>query len=206
MTSSEPRRTARLIIDAARAGYFNHRDAVASLNGLKAGEDAVVPYLVEQLQSDDYWTRHDAIDSLGALGRKASPAINTLQRLLNDTSPLIRLKAAKALFLISDKVTELRKELKVQCGSDDPVVRNGAMKTLAELGPSGAEFVPYAVAEIRRSPPNLAEEAIHALQAVGTKEAVAALRAAAESSDWMLRSQATGALQQLRSLRGAPER
>jgi HEAT repeat protein len=55
------------------------------------------------------------------------------------------------------------------------------------------------VNELRRSPPKYAEEAIKALQAIGTDEAVAALRATAESSDWILRSQATEALRRLQS-------
>ena len=57
----------------------------------------------------------------------------------------------------------------------------------------------YVSAELRRSPPGEAEEAIKALRAIGTEEAVAALRITGESSDWMVRSQATQALREIRN-------
>jgi HEAT repeat protein len=201
-TSSEPRRPARLIIDAIQGGPIECRDAIATLKRLKAADDVVIPFLALQLQSDDYWTRYDAITALGSFGRKAHQTITPLKKLLADESQLIRLKAAQALFQISSIATELAKELQVIFARDDIPDRFKALQTIAELHRSGGRFVGYALTELRRSPPVLAEEAMDALQAIGTDEAVAALRATAESTDWRLRSQATKALQRVADGKG----
>jgi HEAT repeat protein len=196
-TSNEPRRTARLIIDAARVGSFSDRDAVESLRLMKAGDDVVIPFLVEQLQSDDYWTRHDAIVALGSLPEKATQATELLTKLLDDPSLLIRLKTANTLFLINHQATDLEKQLDNAFASDDPNNRSEAIKIIGGLSGTGGKFIRYVLMELRRSPPVFDEEAINALQAIGTKEAVVALRVMAESSDWKLRSQAVEALKQI---------
>jgi len=152
-----------------------------------------------QLNSSDYWTRYDAVNSLGSFGRNASQAIPSLKKQLDDKTLLIRLRTAIALFLISNKDAELKRELKAAFSSDDRSDRYEAMKAIVELNRSGGPFVRYALAELRRSPPELAAEAINALQAIGTEEAIAALQATAKSSDWMLRSQALKALEKVRN-------
>lgn len=200
-TSNEPQRIAHLVINSARAGHFTDRNAIKSLKHLKAGEDVVMPFLVQQLGSTDYWTRHDAINGLGALGPKAAPAIMPLKKFLADESPLLRLKAAQALFLVTGDAAELEKQIEAVYGNDDNANRHHAIAAITELKRSGARFVRYPLQELRRSRPVFAEEAIEALLAIGTEEAVAELRALAGSSDWKLRSQANKALQQL----GKPE-
>jgi hypothetical protein len=197
ITAKEPCRIARLIIDTARKGPLTDREAIEALNLLKNGEDDVIPFLVEQIDSSDYWTRHDAISSLGTFGPKASRAITALEKQLADKTTVIRLKAAKSVFLISNKVAPLEKQLEAASASGEYADRHEALKTIAELKRSGGKFVGYPLAVLRRSPPEMVEEAIDALQAIGTAEAVAALKATAESSDWMLRSLAIKALRQV---------
>jgi HEAT repeat protein len=197
MTSSEPDRTARLVIGAARDRSFDNRDAIAALNELKGAGDSVMRFLVAQLESTDYWTRHDAINALGDFGETASQAVAPLKKLLEDPSPLIRLKAAKANFLISDNPVDLEKQLEIVFAKHDPDDCHNAVETIGELGRAGARFVHYVKAELSRSPPEYADAEIKALQAIATKDAVAALRAAAESLDWILRTQATEALRNI---------
>jgi HEAT repeat protein len=199
MTSNEPRRTARMIIDAARDGDVTDRLAISALNEAKLADDVVIPYLVAQLNSTDHWTRADAIDSIGGFGARASQAITPLKKLLDDESGLIRLKAAKAIFLIANNPADLDRQLELVFAQDDPADRRDALETIAELKHSGGRFVRYALTELRRSTPDDAETAIKALGAIGTEEAVEALRATAGSSDWMLRSQATEALRRIRN-------
>ncbi len=198
ITSNEPSRIARLVIDAARDEVFSNRHAVEALTGLKHGDDVVLPFLVAQLESKDYWTRHDALNAIGSFREKASSTIASLEKLLNDESPLIRLKAAKAIFLVAGNPIDLEKQLELALASNEPYDCHNALETITELNRSDARFTRYALAELRQSPPNDPETAIKALQAIATEEALAALRATAGSSDWILRSHAREALRQLR--------
>jgi HEAT repeat protein len=202
MTSNEPRRIARLVIDAARDGFFENRDAIGALSRLNLADDVVIPFLVAQLQNNDYWTRFDAINAISSFGEKASHTVTPLKKLLNHESAEIRLKAAKAIFLVTNNPADLEKQLEIVFADDDPRVRREAVETIGELNRSGARFARDVLAELHRSPPEYADKAIEALRAIGTEEAVAALRATAESSDWMLRSQATEALRQIRKSDG----
>jgi HEAT repeat protein len=199
MTSSQPRQTARMVIDAARKNDWGSRLAISALKELKLADDVVIPFLVAQLQREDYWTRHDAINSIGHLGSRGSETVAPLKKLLDDKSALIRLKAAKAILLVTNNPADLEKQLEIVFAADDPYDRFQAIETIAELNHLGRKFIRYVLTELRRSPLVYAETAIKALRAIGTEEAVAALRATAESSDWMLRSQATEALRNVRT-------
>jgi HEAT repeat protein len=198
ITSNEPSRIARLVIDAARDGVFESRDAIAALNGLKHADDVVLPFLAAQLRSEDLWTRHDAANAIASFGEKGLGTITSLEKLLDHDSPLVRLKAAKAIFLVASNPVDLEKQLETAFAKDEPYDCHNALETITELNRSGARFVRHVLAQLRQSPPKDPETAIQALRAIGTAEAVAALRATAESSDWILRSQATEALRQLR--------
>jgi HEAT repeat protein len=189
-TSNEPLRVARLVIDAAGTERFTNRNAMDSLARLKDGDEVVIPFLVRQLESTEDWAPHEAMDVLGDLGPRASGAIALLKKLLHAESPLIRLKAAKAVFLISGEVAELEKQLVAMFAKNECSDRYEAMKMVIELERAGARFVPHVLAELRRSPPDLAEEALTALEAIGSEEAVAELWKTTESSDWLLRSRA----------------
>jgi HEAT repeat protein len=200
ITASEPDPVARLVIDAARAGSFTERRAIESLTRLKGGDDVVIPFLIQQLKNADYWTRHDAIDALGALGGRAVSATSLIESQLHDESAPIRLKAAAAIFSITDDARQLQEQLDAVYAKDELAERYHAMRTLAELQRLDGRFVRYPLNELRRSPPELVEESIEALQANGTNDAVAALQTVASSSDWALRSQANKALRQLNHL------
>ncbi len=198
MTTDDPRGTARKIIEAAGNRAFTDRLAISILNDLKGEDELVIPYLVAQLQSEDYWTRAEAIDAVGGFGARASGAITALRKLMDDADDLIRLKAASAVFLIANDPAVLERELERVLANGDPYHRHNAMETIAAMKHSGGRFVRYLLTELHRPAPDDAETAIKALKAIGTEEAVAALRATAESSDWMIRSQAIEALRQVR--------
>jgi HEAT repeat protein len=206
ITAKAPRRVARLVTDAAGAGPFTERDAIECLSRLQGADDVVISFLMQQIDSEDYWTRHDAIDALGAFGLKAAPALTALKKQLADKTVVIRLTSAASIFLITNDAAELDKQLATVFATDDPSDRHTALRTIAKLKRFGSKFVRFPVAELRRSPPVFAEEAIEALQAIGTEEAVAALRTTAESSDWVLRSHATKALRQLEKPDGKGEK
>ena len=194
ITSNEPSRIARLVTDASRDKFFDGRGAISALNGLRNADDVVLPFLVEQLQSDDFWTRRDALNAIGLLGEKASAMITLVERVWDDQLALIRLKAAKAILLVTNNPDDLEKQLEIAFASDDPADRFDAIETIGELNRAGARFVDYVLTDLRTSPPDGAETAIKALQAIGTEKAVAALRETAQSQDWMLRSQSIEAL------------
>ncbi len=198
MTTGDPRGTALTIIDAARNGAFADRLAISVLNVLKGEDEVVIPYLVAQLQNKDYWTCAEAIDAIGGLGARASVAITPLKNLLDGADVLIRLKAASAVFRIANDPAVLDRELERVLASGAPYDRHNAMETIAKMKHSGGRFVRYLLAELHRPAPDDAETAIKALEALGTEEALAALRATAESSDWTVQSQAIEALRQVR--------
>jgi HEAT repeat protein len=155
-----------------------------------------------QFQNSDYWTRHGAINSVAAFGAKAAVAIGPLTKLLSDESPVIRLKAAKALFLITGDPAHLEKQLELVFATGDAYDPANAIETIKELNHSGGKFVRYVLTDLRQSPTGSAEIAIQALQAIGTEVAVAALKESAQSSDWNLRSQAAEALRQVQKFDG----
>ena len=139
ITSSEPRRTARMIIDATRDREAGNRLAISALNDLKLADDVVIPFLVAQLQNSDYWTRHDAINSIGSCGAKASKAVTPLKKLLDDESPLIRLKAAKAIFQVTNNPADLENQLDIVFATLDLTDHYKAIETIGELNRLGRE-------------------------------------------------------------------
>ena len=87
LTSNQPTRTARLVIEAARDGLIGSRCAIAVLHNLREADDVVLPFLVAQLQSGDFWTRHDALNAIGSFGEKASKFITPVESLRNENWP-----------------------------------------------------------------------------------------------------------------------
>ena len=102
------------------------------------------------------------------------------------------------IFLVTNDPINLEKQLELAFANDDLADRYDAVETIGELNRRAARFTRYVLTELQQSPPDGAEPAIKALQAIGTEQAVAALRVAAESSDWILRSLAAEALRNAR--------
>lgn len=196
-TSTQHERTAALVIAAARMETLDDRDAIEALRALIPAEESLIPYLVEQMRSDDFWTRHDAISAMGRFGRAAAPATSALQVNLNNEAAEIRLTTAKSLFQILGDASHLEQELK-SAFDDEARDQVNAIETVAELGPAGNSFLHHLVAALRTPGRMFVEDLIDALQAIGTAEAVAVLEETATSKDWVLRSNATVALRKLR--------
>lgn len=112
-TSSDPSRTATLIIDRACQGRFTHRDAISVLRRLATGKSVVLPYLIEQMASDDLWTRRDAIVGVGDFGQAGMPALTALQKHLDDKMAVIRLQAACSMYLVSGDASHLEQQRKI---------------------------------------------------------------------------------------------
>ncbi|MBI3863655.1 MAG: HEAT repeat domain-containing protein [Planctomycetia bacterium] len=200
VTSPEPRRVASLIIDGARQRGLDKRATAEILDGWDAAAEAAVPFLSQLTGDPDFWTRHDAINALGSFGRKATAAVDQLEPQLNDESRVIRLKAAKSLFLITGDAGPLDRELQATFtkeGREEYYFE--AIRTIGELKQAGAKFVRYVVTELRSTEPDRADSLIAALESIGTDDAVSALEETARSPDWMLRSRAAAALRTIRA-------
>jgi HEAT repeat protein len=194
----EPARLAALVVDAARNGRCEHRDAIGVLQGFHPGGDTVLPYLVEQVDNQDYWTRHDAIGALGAFGPAASASLTILKTQLKDESTKIRLQAGKSIFQISGDVSHLTEQLERALAAPEIADRSSAIATITELGPSGAPFLRLVVRTLQGQEPLLVQESISVLRSIGNPAAMVELEKIATSSDWLRRSQATAALRDLR--------
>lgn len=198
-TTADPDRTVALIIAASRYLKLPDRAAIDAIAFTTAADDDVLVYLVEALDSGDYWTRHAAIEALGSRGEKASRTIPRLKSLLVDSSVDVRRAAAKAIFRLTGDPSELRKVCDDIFAGEGDHDQWRAIEAIKELGPSGASFLPHVLTALRMAESDSAREVIEALQAIGTPEAIAELEKTAASDDWMLRSAATTALDELRT-------
>jgi HEAT repeat protein len=196
-TSSNPEQTVAKIIESARSGPLTQWDAIDVLQRETAAAGIVVLYLIEQMSSKDVSARRLAIEAVGNFGPAGAPAIDALKAQLDDKSVEIRLQAAKSIFQISGNVAPLDRQLRSLFNGQDPQQRHSANETIEELGPAGAPFLHYVIAELHAPGPISPADMISVLNAVGSADATAALEQLAKSTDWELRSRAIAALHAL---------
>lgn len=199
VTTNRPDETAALIIESAGRSGFKRWDAVDALQQMApAAGDLILPYLVRVATYNEYWTRHNSIEALGQYGDAAASAIPVLERQLDDEYGGIRLAAAKSIFQISGDASPLTRELTSTFADEERDNYLDAIRTIAELGRSGAAYLELVSEALHEPPEGYETELIDALKAIGNDGAVAALEETAESTDWVLRSQALAALAELR--------
>jgi len=191
------RQTAALILEGAGSPQRTHRDAIQALSSLTPPETSVLPYLVEQLSSDDLWTRHDSVRAIGQFGPAASHVLEKVVVCLQDKSDEIRLQAAKTIFQISGDDSHWRAAFEVAVEGDNVRLQYVVIRAVSELGKAGDPFVKPIAGLIKN--PDLATSIVNALKQIGSPVAVAELKRIAKSTDWELRSTAILALDELRT-------
>ncbi len=197
-TSSNPSQTAAKIVELARDGQFEHRDAMLALRRLVPVPDIVLPYLIDRMSSPETWTRHEAMIGVGDFRQAGAPAIATLKQQLDDEQVANRLQAGCTIYLISGDAACFEPQLQAAFAGQDQAVAFQALETIVQMGEAGAPFLRHVTAAMQMldSPPT--ELVMTALRKFGTAEAKAALEEYAASTDWDVRSQATTALRELR--------
>jgi len=114
------------------------RAAAARALGLVACEAdaASLAELIDALQSPRMRVREQAARSLGKMGQRARPALNSLTVALEDPSHIVRMAAARALGYVggAGAVPALVRALE----DNAPMVRYSAAYALAKIGPEAA--------------------------------------------------------------------
>lgn len=175
----------------------------------------------QELRSEEATARRRAAQMLGDLGPAAAPAVSDLVKALKDKDAFVRRNAARALGLIHRKpeeslpalaeafkdekreVVEAAAEAVTQFGSEgvkvlvaalrseDPLVRQAAVRGLGGMGPAAAEAVPALIELFKREPamnlrrrPSLRGEIAETLGNIGAaaKEALPVLRESLENN------------------------
>jgi HEAT repeat protein len=206
--AEDKREVALLLIQAVGKQNVNGRTAIEILDDFDSMDDLLIPFLQQQLHDPDFWTRRDAIDALAKMGKRGTPVVGDVENLFNDKNDSIRLHAAKAIFLINGHTLKLDDQLRVIFAASDEDSRRErypAIELIAELKQAGARYLEYVIEETRSRESYFAQNAITTLEAIGTPEAVAALKVTAESKDWILRSEATNAINRLQESRANKE-
>lgn len=159
-------------------------DAAWALTRL--GDTAVSP-VVELLQHDDARVRHQAAHTLGKLGRPQ--AVDALIAALADADATVAQKAAVALGQIGDSRGAAALAERLDHASDEVV--NTVSITLEAFGEVAIE--PLGVA-LKHEQPDVRERAADVLGAIGSDDAIPALRTATQDSVWQVRFAAVNAL------------
>jgi HEAT repeat protein len=138
-------------------------------------------------------TRHRAVQTLGAIGKPAVPA---LIEALKDKDPWIRGGAIGALLSIGPSAEAAVPALIRVLAEDSDPLRRAAALALGQIGPGAQEAVPELVKAMRGGKLLLSQYAAVALGKIGpgAKAAVPALREALKGSDPSLAADAAGAL------------
>lgn len=206
--AEDPVWAAKYLIAAVGKQQINERVAIGLLRDIDVEGDLVVQFLTRLLGSSDFWTRHDAIDALASMGDHAKPAIADIERLLQDKQIAVRLQAAKAIALLTGEAKFLDDQLRtIFAGSDQDSRTNRyiAIETIGELKQMGDAYLPYVLSALGSDQSGFAPVAIETLEAIGTPNAIVALRTIAKSQDWAVRSPAEKALQRLADSRDKDE-
>lgn len=97
---------------------------------------------VEDLSSKDAVVREKTLDALAQLGPAARDTLAAVQALQRDPSPVVRRKAALALWKIDGRTEGLAPLLGAALKESGPAEKRALLQTLGELGVAGAEAAP----------------------------------------------------------------
>ncbi|MDB5339732.1 MAG: hypothetical protein JWN70_5351 [Planctomycetaceae bacterium] len=199
--SRKPRRTATLIVKAFEDRQVNVPVGLEQMGPFKAYHELLIPFYLHQISERDIKFTQAAMDRLAEMGDKGKPVIPEIEKHLQNADVGIRLRAAAAIYRITQNRGPLEHELK---GLFEPQ-KSGrfvdlayGFHTISELKADGAPFLSFVVKWARQPRLGYSRQAIETLVAVGTPEAIAVLREVAQSTDWEVRSVANEALKKKR--------
>jgi HEAT repeat protein/lysophospholipase L1-like esterase len=145
--------------------------------------EAAVPLLAERLEKDESArVRAAAARSLGALGKKASPAVAGLAKALGDPSESVRYEAAQAWMRVGPEPSDVA-ALSAALARPDPYVRGFAAWALGNLEGAAVEAVPALVAALKEDDTATVVAAALARIGPGAAQAVPALVASLKDGD-----------------------
>ena len=151
--------------------------------------------LLLQSESDDPEVRMHSAQALGNVGNPKS--ISALSRLLDDPSNLVRFNAAASMSRLGDQGgTDF---LFASMGSDDPILRVNAVKSLVEVQRSSGAVEERLVATLSDAEPLARSGAAQVLGQAGVLAAVPQLREAVSDSSPEVRFNAVIALGRIAS-------
>jgi hypothetical protein len=147
--------------------------AIYRLGALGPEAKAAVPELIAVLNDADIdkgrppyeSIRRGAAESLGKIGPDASAAADSLQRLMGDDNPYVRLDSALALWSITSR-TEAVTVAADHLTHQDRYVRYEAAHTLEAMGPDAAAAAPALSAALTSDDGDLRIDAASALWAI----------------------------------------
>jgi HEAT repeat protein len=96
------------------------------------------PRIIGDLNDPDPDRRASAVLILSQFGAKARSAAGRLQTLLDDPSPVVRVKAAVALLSVDPANPRVLPALSIALDSSDVDILDDAVSAIAKLGPKGA--------------------------------------------------------------------
>jgi HEAT repeat protein len=75
----------------------NYPDPTVRKNAAQVFDTSIIPSLIKESTSKDYWTRRDSVEDLGRIGLAAKVALPTVMSFLKDEDPITRVIAATAV-------------------------------------------------------------------------------------------------------------
>lgn len=145
------------------SGWLTLADAVAQQ------PEASVSQAIAALGSSDQPARLRAIDQLGDLGAKATPAVTRLAGLLQDASPMVRARAARSLGKIGAAAKPAAPALVALAKDPDEKVRRQAVKALGHIRPGREVVGPLFQELLEDADPGVRSRALHALAEIGAE-------------------------------------
>jgi HEAT repeat protein len=140
------------------------------LAGLAAqAAEVSVTDAIGNLKSADEALRLQAIDELGAKGKKAAEAVAPLTALLTDVSPTVRAHAATALGEIGESARPAVPALAKLINDSDKTVRRQAVQAIVRAHPGPKVMVPLLVKSLEDGDPGVRMRILQAIADQGEK-------------------------------------
>ncbi|MEW6744741.1 MAG: HEAT repeat domain-containing protein [Planctomycetota bacterium] len=170
--------------EALERGLASRHEAVRSaaligLTALAKHASSMTPQLAEMVSSKTVALRWRAVEALGATASDdaATLARQLVEPWLSDDVPLVRTRAAYALFQVTGEADPGAELLASMLDDKAAEVRLAAIWSLGRIGTKSEAVLPALIGVLKRSDPQDLREAEHSLEVIGppAQEAVPAL-------------------------------
>lgn len=142
-------------------------DAPAGPLTLEPWVEEIVAGQAKVLETGDPAEREVAARVLGLCGPRGLSALPDLEKAMGDDEPLVRVRAAQAMWRIGRSPAGLDDALARALEDEDLAVRMAALDVAAEVGPASCGLVERFAGMLDDEPPGLRAKAAAALGAVG---------------------------------------